>query len=321
MSSSKEIEINKPDNQSDRAEKRAETSFRSDIRPTDLENHIEAGVKEARAKKEFREKGGRTDTHNEFGTPTIEGFIQGGPPGKSELLKPNEIIAQAAGADKLLQRVLSPEPIGRVSKEFTNLIQSELRSLRPILQEALEPFKISTSQTPADYINEMRNHPGAATDPGTRTEMSMHSAMTDADHHLQNFSEIFRIPDANRTFRFDELFNLRGTVAHEAEHALDGKIGYPSQNDPEFDRLYRIGAERITAMRGKDNLESMAPYIVYDEKGDLVPGPGKSELFADLAAIDTVGEPANKLVNVPLLKEGFKELNEYIKTKIENDEW
>ena len=90
----------------DPAEKRVERTLRKDIRATDMEQHVEAATTEARNKKAFREQGGRTETHKDFGTPSLDGIIEGGPPTRRDLLanKGSEASEKKERSEKLIPK-------------------------------------------------------------------------------------------------------------------------------------------------------------------------------------------------------------------------
>ena len=99
-------------------------------------------------------------------------------------------------------------------------------------------------------INHHRNRMDlAVTDPDTRNGFRSHFAVTDVEGHSQAFVEWTKSPFENRHVHFSEQMNARGTAAHEAEHANDAALGKPSQNDPEFDRLYRQEANKVSAQQ------------------------------------------------------------------------
>lgn len=151
-------------------------------------------------------------------------------------------------------------------------------------------------------------------------QVRAHMALTDGISHVQNFSEYVFIKELGKAIRFEQVNNLRGTVAHESEHAWDNKLGNPSKNDPEFDRLYQLGVERLKEVPDHD-LAWLTTYVVRDVQGKVNANPGKEELFADLGALAVTGEVSNKNVDPLLLKSVFRELNEYVEPKFKRGKW
>ncbi len=218
------------------------------------------------------------------------------------------------------ETVLSPTPIGRVEPSFNQRIQDAIRTLPENLKGALKGFQIYTSQHPQEFVNEARNHNIQFTS-DERDNIRTHIAATCFEDRVQNFSESFFLPETRETRRFDELFNLKGTVAHEALHALNAKQGFLAEEDPKFDELYMLAVKRIMDVNKPEELGWLSRYIVHDKDGNLVPDKGKEELFCDLGAAILVGEVAPKLVETPLLQSLFTELNEYMSARFRSNQW
>lgn len=216
------------------------------------------------------------------------------------------------------ERVLSPVPIGSVRTEFNQRITQELRSLPNYLQDALKDYQIYTSVQPGEYINEARNH-GIQIEAEDRQQLRGHVAFTDRLAHTQNFSEYMTPQELSwHPFAFEGMFNFRGTVAHEAEHAWDERLGDSSQTDPEFDRRYQLGVDRLMSVNTPETIGWLTNYVVFDDQGNLKSGPGKAELFADLGAMALTGEAANKFVDTGLLRALFRVLNEYCEPRFKS---
>lgn len=204
------------------------------------------------------------------------------------------------------------------SDEFTRQVQEALRSLPKYLQDLEVEFQIYVTPHPEAFLLELRNH-GVDLDLQSRNQLREHIAETDVVGRLQNFSERFYIPEARRTFEFQELYDIKGTAAHEGLHIWDEQLKV-TETDIEFDRLYRKGVERIMTVNSPESLGWLANYVKFDKSGNLLQD-GKEELFADLGAIAITGGPANKLVDSNTLKFLFRELNKYVEPKFKTGKW
>ena len=206
-------------------------------------------------------------------------------------------------------------------------MEAAVKSLPSKLQNVMKGYEIFTARTADDLINHHRNRMDlAVTDPDTRNGFRSHYAVTDVEGHSQAFVEWIKSPFENRYVHFSEQMNARGTAAHEAEHANDAALGKPSQNDPEFDRLYRQEANKVlSGTRDLSDLGWLDYYIRANNGSDgqieLNAPPGKTELFAELAAVAVTGETSSKNVTAQDLVAYFPETYKYVRSKIQSGEW
>lgn len=112
------------------------------------ESFYEAQTKRARALKKARGEGVRTETHNEFGTPTIEGdestLIPGGAPSRSTLL---EIQRQTLGHGRAAP--VTAEQTGRV---IDYKVSQESKSSFLLGMDYEE--KVADARTPIDKLGD-----------------------------------------------------------------------------------------------------------------------------------------------------------------------
>lgn len=241
-----------------------------------------------------------------------------GTPNDAKVWLGNRLDGQLHG-----ERVLRPRSLG-ASLEFTNAIEQSLKQLPKNLQEVMKDYSVYTAQVPDKFIEELRQIGNPVKESEVRTVLRDRVAATDTEGLTQHFVEWRKSPENSpyrgRYVHFTETHNLLGTASHEAEHANDAKLGFPSQNDVRFDELYRRDAGKILDQTGKDGLGWLAEYIRVGENGSF-DGVGKSELFADLAAIAAVGEPANRGITAERLVAFFPDLYEYVKGKVQSGVW
>lgn len=174
-------------------------------------------------------------------------------------------------------------------------------------------------------MSEMRNH-GMPSDIEQRKETRDHFALTDTGNKVQAFTEWVKSPVDSpfhgRQVHFTERQNMRGTVAHEAEHANDEKLGNPSLKDPEFDRLYQEDVRNaLSKVKDISELGEFGYYIrPVPNSSDLDP-QGKVEAFAELGAAILTGETASPNISVEALRAVFPKTMEYEQGKIRRGEW
>lgn len=209
-------------------------------------------------------------------------------------------------------------PLG-ASKQFDDMVNLSLRSLPQKLQNALNGYSIYTSSLPDQFLLELRNR-GISVELDERNEVRKNAAMTQEQLRLQNFSEWHKNPYSGRYMNFGELYNLRGTIAHEAEHALDNELGQPSQLDAVFDQLYQQDVAAICSQH-PDALQYLGHFVVVDQHGNLDAAAGKREIFAELGAILHVGESSNRVIPAEYILAFFPRLSQYVKQQIAAGSW
>ena len=190
----------------------------------------------------------------------------------------------------------------------------------------MKEYEINGAKTMDDLIAHNRNRSDLAiTDLDTRNEFRHHFAVTDTQARAQTFIEWQKSPVDSpyhgKYVHFTEMMNLRGTAAHEAEHANDEHLGYPSLKDPEFDRLYQEEAgQALEQVKASPDLEFLSYYARIGADGKLDPPAGKQELFAELGAIAVTGEMADKASAKDLVA-NFPKTYKYVYDKIQSGEW
>ncbi|MBS1955823.1 MAG: hypothetical protein JST89_16685 [Cyanobacteria bacterium SZAS-4] len=229
----------------------------------------------------------------------------------------------ATTGERSVERVLSTIRLGQPTPAFEQDVQSALRSLPKQLKEALLPYQIYTSQIPEEFINECRNHPGVSIkEVEERNNVRGHFALTDTENHLQGFSEWHKNPTAGRLVHISEIANVRSTIFHEAEHALDAKLGHPSSNDPEFERRYQLGLARVRSQALTEDernfISIFAPPKGSDEEEFNY---SKSEAMAEFGAYFHTGSMGNRLIPAQRVLALFPELAQYVNQKVQAGEW
>lgn len=242
-------------------------------------------------------------------------------------IEPQVWLGNAKSSDGYPDRLVRPLALNS-SRQFTTAVVDAISSLPPNLRKLLKPYQIFTARTADDFLLQLRNSAEqSVVDPDSRNEVRSHPAMTDSELNLQAFIEWQKSPKdspfGGRYVHFTETHNLKGTVAHEAEHANDAYLGHPSQNDSEFDRLYKEEAGKVLDnIISPNQLGWLAYYIRLNQDGkSLEPEKGKEELFAELGAIAITGEVAAKNVNPQVLVDFFPKTYQYLKSKIQSGEW
>lgn len=242
-------------------------------------------------------------------------------------IEPQVWLGNAKSGDSYPDRLVRPLALNS-SRQFTTAVEDTISSLPPNLRNLLKPYQIFTARTADDFLLQLRNNAEqSVVDPDSRSEVRSHPAMTDSELKLQAFIEWQKSPKdspfGGRYVHFTETHNLKGTVAHEAEHANDAYLGHPSQNDSEFDRLYKEEAGKVLDnIISPNQLGWLAYYIRLNQDSKrLEPEKGKEELFAELGAIVITGEAAAKNVNPQVLVDLFPKTYQYLKGKIQSGEW
>ena len=263
-------------------------------------SHVEAKTKQDRALMRKRQEGAPTGTTELFGRPEIPGLIPSRQP----------------------EKVLSPIQLGQPDAKFANEMEGAMRSLPPNLKDAMDGYRIYTSKTPEDFINEMRNRSDSTIDTDARIALRDRIAGTEQEGKTQNFSEWHFFEPEKRMMHFTESHNVKGTVFHEAEHALDGKLGSPSSHDEKFDELYHNAVSKIEG-RIKDGSAPnwMSNYFPMEREGKIDSACGKSEVFADLGAFIRTGQLSSKLVPPQEFLALVGKLKPFMEEKIKAGEW
>ncbi len=140
------------ESKADRTEKRASNTLRGDVKAEDMAANTETLTKDARFRKEFRQQGGRSKTHEDFGTPTIEGIIEGGPPSKATLSEKQiqelgkQVMAKTQDAPILIAQAIGDSTIPPGQQPV--LTSTDTAETKP--QE--RKFKVGDSQYNPDEV-------------------------------------------------------------------------------------------------------------------------------------------------------------------------
>lgn len=229
--------------------------------------------------------------------------------------------------DGKLEPHLKPINVG-ADRTFADAVEKAENMLPNDLKQVMFNYDIYTVKIGDQFLYEMSQHPGKKVDFDNQEAVREHIAGTDPEHHTQYFAEWERGQMDPKTGRFEmhdfpSAYDLLGTVAHEAEHALDVKLGRPSQNDPDFDNAYDQDALTIAKEFGDaKHMGYLTGFVHLDPRTNspIMKEVGKSELFAELGAIVKTGH-SSSLIPPEELVSFFPNSYRYVYDKVQSGQW
>lgn len=227
------------ESKTEKVEKRAEKSLRSDVGADDLKGFVENINKDARGLKELREQGVRTKTHSVFGTPEIPGLIPGGGPSPATVTEQQiKDMTQASdqgmmigAGGKFVQGAEAQKtaPDGMTEAEFNGAVKQFMaenpQQEKPVAVIAENPDIGNSRQFKSDATNAMVRP----------SDASYNDHLAYLEKRSENYHRDIaqQLKDAMHSYSVSDMFD-RGTgtaISDVYQHSKNLKEGDPGKSE------------------------------------------------------------------------------------------